>query len=157
MDERFDTPRTIGRRAPRQAATVAVFRSGQKLAYGVLSNVSVGGACVVTDSTLPPGTEVNLKVSFFQNPELVELGARVVWCRRESSSEKGFEGLQLHGVKFTPMSAVLKAKLHALLSSIDFVDVYQPKATEFEALQNSLTSEFNQLAIRMMEATGDEP
>lgn len=156
MDERFDVPRTIRRKAPRNAATAAVFRESQQLAYGVVTNVSATGACIVTDSPLAPGSDVHLKLSFYQQPELYEIGARVVWNRRGGAREKGFEGLQLHGVHFTLASAMLKSRLHALLASEEFVDVYRPSATEFDVLQNALSGELAELGSKINETTGDE-
>ncbi len=156
MDERFDVPRAIRRMAPKNAATAAVFRESQQLAYGVVTNVSVTGACIVTDSRLSPGSNVDLKLSFYHQPDLYEVGARVVWNRRGGAREKGFEGLQLHGVHFTLASAVLKSRLHALLGSEEFVDVYRPSATEFDVLQNALSGELDELGSKIDETTGDE-
>jgi len=65
MDKRFDVPRTIRRMAPKHAATAAVFRDSEQLAYGVVTNLSVTGACIVTDSRLDPGSNVDLKLSFY--------------------------------------------------------------------------------------------
>jgi Tfp pilus assembly protein PilZ len=142
--------------APKNAATAAVFRESQQLAYGVVTNVSVTGACIVTDSALAPGSNVNLKLSFYQQPDLYEIGARVVWNRRGGAREKGFEGLQLHGVHFTLASAILKSRLHALLASEEFVDIYRPSATEFDVLQNALSGELAELGSKINETTGNE-
>ena len=101
MEKRFDILQTIRRMAPKHAATAAVLRNSQQLAYGVLTNVSVTGACTVTDNRVAPGSEVDLKLSFYRQPRLYEIAARVVWNRRGGAREKGFEGLQLHGVQFT--------------------------------------------------------
>ena len=68
MEKRFDILQTIRRMAPKHAATAAVFRNSQQLAYGVLTNVSVTGACIVTDNRVTPGSEVDLKLSFYQQP-----------------------------------------------------------------------------------------
>jgi hypothetical protein len=64
MEKRFDIPRTIGRMAPKHAATAAVFRESQQLAYGVLTNVSVTGACIVTNGRLAPGATSTSHISF---------------------------------------------------------------------------------------------
>ncbi len=116
MEKRFDILQTIRRMAPKHAATAAVFRDTQQLAYGVLTNVSVTGACIVTDSRLDPGSNVDLRLSFYQQPRLYEIAARVIWNRRGGAREKGFEGLQLHGVEFTLSSALQKSRLCALLA-----------------------------------------
>ncbi len=156
MEKRFDIPRTIRRMEPKHAATAAVFRDTQQLAYGVLTNVSVTGACIVTDSRLEPGSNVDLRLSFYQQPHLYEIGARVVWNRRGGAGEKGFEGLQLHGVQFKLSSALQKSRLHTLLSNEDFVDVCRPSATEFDALQNALSGELDALGSKMHKTTGEK-
>ena len=156
MDKRFDVPRTIRRMEPKHAATAAVFRDSQQLTYGVVTNLSVTGACIVTDSQLEPGSNVSLKLSFYQQPNLYEVGARVVWNRRGGAGETGFEGLQLHGVQFTLASALQKSRLHALLDGKDFEDVFRPSATEFDVLQNALSSELDELGSKLHETTGEE-
>ncbi len=93
MEKRFE--RTTGRKAPKHPATAAVLYrqspwdrqsrwDSQQLAYGVLTNVSVTGACIVIDSWLAPGSDVDLKLSFYQQPCLHEIAARVVWSQRAS-------------------------------------------------------------------------
>ncbi len=156
MEKRFDVPRTIRRMEPKHAATAAVFRDSQQLAYGVVTNVSVTGACIVTDSRLTPGSNVNLKLSFYQQPKLYEVGARVVWSRRGGAGEKGFEGLQLHGMQFTLSSALQKSRLHALLGGEDFEDVFRPSATEFDVLTNALSGELDELASKIHKTTGEK-
>ena len=94
--------RTIRRMAPKHAATAAVFMDSQPPVYGVLTNVSVTGACIVTDRCLARGSDVDLKLSFYQQPCIYKIAARVVWSRRVGAREKGFEGLPLHGVQFLP-------------------------------------------------------
>jgi Tfp pilus assembly protein PilZ len=156
MDDRFDVPRTIRRMAPKHAATAAVFKDAQQLAYGVVTNVSVTGACIVTDSPLAPGSDVDLKLSFYQQPDLYEIGARVVWNRRGGAREKGFEGLQLHGVQFTLTSAMQRSRLHELLDNGGFDDVYRPSATEFDVLQSALASELDELGSKIHKTTGEK-
>ncbi|GMR22012.1 MAG: hypothetical protein BMS9Abin37_0335 [Acidobacteriota bacterium] len=156
MEKSFDVPRTIRRMEPKHAATAAVFRDSQQLAYGVVTNISVTGACIVTDSRLDPGSDVNLKLSFYQQRNLYELGARVVWNRRGGAREKGFEGLQLHGVQFTLSGALQKSRLHALLEGEDFENVFRPSATEFDVLQNALSDELDELGSKIHKTTGEE-
>ncbi len=149
MEKRFDIPRTIRRMEPKHAATAAVFRDSCQLAYGVVTNVSVTGACIVTDNRVTPGSEVDLKLSFYQQPRLYEIAARVIWNRRGGAREKGFEGLQLHGVQFAFSSALQKSRLHALLASKDFVHVFHPSATDFDFLRDALAGEFDELGSKI--------
>ena len=156
MEKRFDILQTIRRMAPKHAATAAVFRNSQQLAYGVLTNVSVTGACIVTDSRVALGSEVDLKLSFYQQPRLYEIAARVVWNRRGGARERGFEGLQLHGVQFTFSSALEKSRFHALLAGEDFVNIFRPSEAEFDFLQNRLAGELDKLASKMHKTTGEK-
>ena len=80
----------------------------------------------MTDTCLAPGSAVDLKLSFYQQPRPDEIEARVVWSRRAGAREKGFEGLPLHGVQFTLSSAhsrnrVSKRFSPARISSTSFV------------------------------------
>lgn len=156
MQQGFDVPRAIRRVAPKQAATAAVYENGQRLAYGIVTNISVTGACIVTDAALEPGHDVTLKLSFYQEPDLFEFTARIMWQREGAVGEKGFEGLQLHGVRFEKLSAVWRARLHELLDGDSFYSVYQPATTEFDHLQASLAQELEKLGSRIHRTTGQK-
>ena len=156
MEKRFDIPRTIRRMAPKHAATAALFRDSKQVAFGVLTNVSVTGACIVTDSRLAPGSAVDLKVSFHEQPNLYEIAARVVWSRRARTRDKDLMGLPLHGVHFTLSSALQRSRLHTLLTSEDFLDVFRPSATEFDLLKSSLADELDELGSEMHKTTGEK-
>jgi Tfp pilus assembly protein PilZ len=149
MEKRFDVPRTIRRVSPKHAATVAVSTDSQQPVYGILTNVSVTGTCIVTDSRLAPGSEVDLKISFYQQPRVYEIAARVVWSRRAGTREKSFEGLPLHGLQFTRSSALQKLRFHALLASKDFVDVFRPSETEFSLFLNALAVDLDELGSKI--------
>jgi len=154
--EKFDIPRTIGRMAPKHVARAAVFRDSQQLAFGVLTNLSATGACIVIDSPLGPGSNVDLKLSFYRQPCLYELAASVVWNRRGGPGENGYEGLQLHGVRFMLSSALQKSRLHALLAGENFVDVFRPSVTEFDLFLNALAGELEELGSKMHKITGEK-
>ena len=156
MEKRFDIPRTIGRKAPKHAATVAVFSNSQRLAFGVVTNLSVTGACIVTASRLAPRIDVELKLSLYRQPRLHEIEARVVWIRPGGAREKGFEDMLLHGVHFTLSSALQKSRLHTLLADEDFVHVFSPSATEFDFLQDALAGEFDELGSKIQKITGEK-
>ena len=144
MENSFDVPRTIRRIKPRQAATVAVFRKSRQLAFGVVINLSVTGACIVTASRLAPQIEVDLKLSLHRQPPMHEIGARVAWSRSGGAREKVSQGLHLHGVRFTLSSALQKSRLYALLDDERFVHVFRPSATEFDFLQDAVAGDFDE-------------
>ncbi len=156
MEKRFDIPRTIGRKAPKHAATVAVFSNSQRLAFGVVTNLSVTGACIVTASRLAPRIDVELKLSLYRQPRVHEIGARIVWSRSGGAREKVFEGLQLHGVRFTLSSALQKSRLYALLDDERFVHVFRPSATDFDFLRDALAGELDELGSKIHKITGEK-
>jgi len=156
MNKRFDSPRTISRVAPKQSATAAVYRHRQQIAYGVITNVSVTGACIVTDNSLLAGSDVELKLSFYQEPRLFDLPARVVWNRLGGVADEGVAGMQLHGVRFTKVSALQRSELHSVLVTENFENIFKPMTSEFELLKSSLASELEEVATQIQRTTGQE-
>ncbi len=161
MEKRFDIPQTIGRKAPKHPATAAVLYrqspwDSQQLAYGVLTNVSVTGACIATDTRLAPGSYVDLTLSFYRQPCLYELAASVVWSRPGGPHETGLEGLPLHGVQFTLSSALQKSRLHTLLEGVDFVEASRLSLIQFNLFMTALAGELDELGSKMRETTGEE-
>lgn len=156
MDKSFDNPRTISRVAPKQSATASVFRHRQQIAYGIITNVSVTGACIVTDNTLMAGSDIDVQLSFYQEPQLFDVKARVVWNRMGRQGEQGLAGLQLHGVRFMGVSALQRSQLHSVLVSENFESIFKPATTEFELFQSSLSQELDDVVSRFQKATGQE-
>ncbi len=157
MPEQDSTPRTVRRLMPRQSATVAVYRGDQQVGYGIVANVSEAGACIVTDTLMPPGTDLRLKLSFYQQPKLFETIARVIWSRDASASDRGFAGLRLHGLRFTVTSTLERSRLLAILQKEDaFVTIFKPTVTEFDRLASSLSNELDALGEKMDKNVGRE-
>jgi hypothetical protein len=73
MRERAD------RVVPQRAITVAIEAPPSGRSYGVIANISVGGACVLTDASLPLGRTLELELSFFREPAIVSAAGRIVW------------------------------------------------------------------------------
>ncbi|MGH9319399.1 MAG: PilZ domain-containing protein [Vicinamibacteria bacterium] len=143
------------RLVPRQSATVAVYRADQQVGYGIVTNVSESGACIVTDATLAPGADLRLKLSFYQQPRLFETVARVVWSREATAADEGFAGLRLHGLRFTVTSTVERTRLVQILQKEDsFVTVFKPTVTEFDRLQRSLSNELDALGDKIDKSLG---
>jgi hypothetical protein len=73
MRERAD------RIVPQRAITVAIEGPPWGRSYGVIANISVGGACLLTDASLPLGKTLELELSFFREPAFVPAAGRIVW------------------------------------------------------------------------------
>jgi hypothetical protein len=158
MSEQFSNPRTIRRLAPKYAATAAVYSGDEQVGYGVVTNLSEAGACIVTDSRLAPGSDLRLKVSFYEQPRLFETIARVVWTQEKASDGAGLAGLRLYGLRFTVTSTAERSHLlHVLQRKDSFVTVFQPTITEFDRMQTSLAGELDALGDKLGKNIGREP
>ena len=64
---------------PRSPITVAIQDSGVPYAYGVVANISEGGACIWTDARLDPGRSLSLRLIFTRGSQPLEADGVVVW------------------------------------------------------------------------------
>jgi hypothetical protein len=71
----------------------------RRLVFGVLSNVSMTGACVIANQSLPVDSRVNLVITSRGLSDKLEIGARVVWCAERLEPVKEIVGY-LTGVCF---------------------------------------------------------
>lgn len=155
MTEHFPTPRTVRRLEPTQSATAAVYLGERQFAYGILANVSESGACIVTDNQLEPGADVQLKLSFYEQPKLIETQARVIWNRRGRTEDGGLAGLLLHGVKFMGVPAQQQTLLTELLRGGGFRPTFVPQTKPYD-LQSALAGELEELGSKIDETTGGD-
>jgi hypothetical protein len=162
MGEIFENlaPARISRRfAPRNSVTVAIQDQDSPFAYGVVTNISPSGACLVTAKPLPTGSTVHLRVSFYLQPELFEAQARVVWSRDDKRNLEGddpLRGFLFHGVEFSGIPTNQRAKLLHMLDSPDFQLIYSPNNGEFESLMSELGDDLKQLGTKFTRETGSK-
>jgi hypothetical protein len=71
--------RANARFVPNRSVTVAFEGRDSTRAYGVVANISEGGACVWSDAHLTAGERVRLAVSFARAPLAVGADAQIVW------------------------------------------------------------------------------
>jgi Tfp pilus assembly protein PilZ len=64
---------------PQKAITVAIDNPRRGRSYGVVANISAGGACLLTDARYPVGDSVDLELSFFRELQVVPAAGRIVW------------------------------------------------------------------------------
>jgi len=144
--------RSSRRLTPRKPVTVAVEDGEASLAYGVVTNISETGACVVTDSTVGQGRIVFLRMSFYRHADLFETQARVVWSGEERAASSTHAVLQ--GVQFTQLSDAELVKLRGLLDSPDFVYGEVSGITpEFEDLVSALRKDLGRLGTKLRRVT----
>ena len=108
---RFTQTRGTERFAPKQPVTVAISNDSGPLSYGVIANLSEGGACFQTN-LVPKASSVHLVLSFYDG-EYVRATGRVVW------SESG-DGMATLGVEFTGLSDQVRDSLRSRFGSPTF-------------------------------------
>jgi Tfp pilus assembly protein PilZ len=64
---------------PSRSVTVAFESRQNPTAYGVVANLSQGGACVWTDAKVEAGQHLRLSLTFAREPIPVPIEGRVVW------------------------------------------------------------------------------
>jgi len=135
------------RLAPQQAVTVAVYELNQPVAYGVVSNVSEGGACMVTDQHFAFGKSVDLKISFYRRTELFEAAAQIVWVKALAAPAGE---ARCHGLRFNALSDMDRHFLREVLHSSDFRIVSDPlTGHEFEELLDDLRTDLDRLGKKL--------
>ena len=109
---RVSPTRRSPRFAPRQPVTVAMSKDGLSFAYGIVANLSEGGACLQTHA-VPRQDLLDLVLSFYDG-EYVQTRGRVVWSNSE-------DGLATLGVEFTELTDHARGRLRSSLSSGAFL------------------------------------
>jgi hypothetical protein len=92
--------RLTARIVPARPITVTVVEdSGSAVAYGVLANLSEGGACLWTNGFLRVGMHLRLQISFAHPAEMHEATGLVVWGQmcRATAEETRMYGLEWQG------------------------------------------------------------
>jgi hypothetical protein len=155
--ENLTTVRISRRFAPRNSVTVAIQEQEDPFAYGIVTNISPSGACLVTAKPLPTGSKVHLQVSFYQQADLFVTDARVVWSRddrRSLEKDDPLKGFIIHGVEFSGLPTNQRARLLHMLDSPDFQLVYSPNNGEFDSLMSELGDDLKQLGSKFTRETG---
>lgn len=86
--------RASDRFVPRRSVTVAFESQRNPMAYGVVANLSQGGACIWTDASIDVGQSLQLALSFAREAEPVPTQGRVVWTNPVSNTRGRRCGLE---------------------------------------------------------------
>ncbi len=73
----------------------------RRLVFGIISNMSETGTCIITNLSLPVGAAVRLTIENRPENKALEVAARVVWCAERFEPVKEIVGY-LTGVSFDP-------------------------------------------------------
>jgi hypothetical protein len=73
----------------------------RRTVFGIISNISETGACIITNLSLPVGAQVGLSIENRRRKSALEVSARIVWCAERFEPMKEIVGY-LTGVSFDP-------------------------------------------------------
>jgi PilZ domain len=133
---------------------VSVYGPRSEQAYGVLSDISVGGAQFLAGVLFEPGSRVLLRIGF--NPdEPFSTPADIIWIHDESDAEH--KSNYIHGVRFRIEDPDQRARLEAILMSPDFAAPVVPGKPRpmagLDTMVRELSEELSSLGERIDEKT----
>ena len=102
---------------PRRSVTVT-FEGATPTRYGLISNISEGGACVFSDAVLEVGQRATLSLSFARGLLPVPAEGRVIWIGPESSHPGRRYGLQWARIDGQPLEARLRELIAACAANL---------------------------------------
>ena len=129
---------------------VSVYGPSSEQAYGVLSDVSEGGAQFVAGVLFDTQSRVLLRIGF--NPdEPFSTPAEIVWTRDESDAKH--KANYVHGVRFKITDPEQRERLRAILQSPEFAPPVVPgaprEATGLSSVVRDLGDELAELGDRI--------
>lgn len=138
------------RLVPKGSVMVSIYGPDSSQAYGVISDISEGGAQVVAGVHFEPGSRVLLRIGFDPG-EPFSTQSEVVWSR--DGSDEAHKASWIHGVKFTIADPDHRAQLRSILESPDFQQPVVPGAKPTEAgldsMMNDLSGELGKLGDKI--------
>jgi Tfp pilus assembly protein PilZ len=137
--------RSSPRLRPRGVVSLAIYQ-GERIppAYGIINDITVGGACIQSDRILAEGQDLQLRIQFESEVDLLEATARVAWTRPFGQEDEGFAGGGVSGLAFT--SAAVSRRLRRLLYSSEF-EVPDAGSRQFDEFLTSLKPYLKRLGL----------
>ncbi len=111
---------------PMKSILASLMDGESRIAQGIVSNISVSGARVVTDVLVDQGRTVKLRM-FPRKRRIVETEARVVWGTESIEPTMEVVGA-LQGVEFMRVEPYRHRDIRRMLNSPDFSDMWTPPA-----------------------------
>lgn len=105
------------RLVPKDAVSVSIFGGDDEHGFGVLADLSRGGARITSEASFPMGCRVLLRIGFDPAAPF-SLPGEIVWLGDEWT-DAGVATIA-YGVKFDIEDPVQRARLEAILESSDF-------------------------------------
>ncbi len=140
------------RLVPKGSIMVSLFAGTAEQAFGVIGNISGGGACVVSAVHFEPGQNVLLRIGFEPEGNPFSTQGEVVWSRDESEGDS--RNTFIHGVRFLFNDEAHRKELRNILERPEFVPPVIPGMEEpphggLDAMMNDLSDELSDLGNKV--------
>lgn len=138
------------RLVPKGSVMVSIFAPDGTQAYGVIANVSEGGAQVVAGVLFESGSRVLLRIGFDPN-EPFATQADIVWMRDESDAKH--KSSYVYGVQFRISDPEQQQRLREILQSPSFeqpvIPGQAPTRSRLDTMMDDLGEELGKLGERI--------
>lgn len=147
---KYQPERMWPRLVPKGSVMVSVYGPNSEQAYGVLSDISEGGAQFVAGVHFEPESRVLLRIGFDPD-EPFSTSGEIIWTRDESDAKH--KSNFTHGVRFQITDPEQLARLQSILMSPDFTAPIVPGAPRrqvgLDKVVHDLSEELNELGDRI--------
>jgi len=114
--------RQFPRLVPQNSIPVSIHDGQHGQTFGLITNLSEGGASFASGVTYPSGAKILLRIRFDSDAEPFVTEGTVAWSREEEGKKKGF----VHGVKFSILEEEQVKQLRTTLQRPEFQVVFRP-------------------------------
>lgn len=114
--------RQFPRLVPQNSIPVSIHDGEHGQTFGLITNLSEGGASFGSGVAYPAGAKILLRIRFDADAEPFVTEATVAWSREEQGNKKGF----VHGVKFSILEEEQLEQLRLTLQRPEFQVVFRP-------------------------------
>lgn len=148
---KYSPERIWPRLVPQGSVMVSIYGPDGDQAYGVIANVSEGGAQVVTGVSFESGSRILLRIGFDPS-EPFATPADIVWVRNESDDKH--KASYVYGVQFRIKDPEQVARLREILENPSFEQPVLPgqkaiPAVGLDGMMHELCDELGKLGERL--------
>ena len=114
--------RTTRRYVPLETVSAIMVSDDNLLAYGVVSNISESGACLIANTSIEPSHKVRIQFIKSDRTELFQTNARIVWSGEGIDPQMEIVGTMV-GIAFEGLTAKRREAIAAILDQGSFHEI----------------------------------
>jgi hypothetical protein len=111
--------RVVGRFVPVEPVSAVLLVNESFLGYGVVSNISERGACLITNIMIEPQHKIRVKFTDGQRREFFQAQAQVVWSGEGMDPNSEIVGVTV-GITFHDLSDAQRKRIAEVLNNGSF-------------------------------------